>query len=152
MNSQAVAVALRRDTSSKRIFRGVYPRDRLPLHVDGLEQPCAFIINTDGAAGAGKHWVAVWFDGYGRAAYFDSFGLPPIHPDIKHFILRHSHSYRFNPMLIQDVLSSACGLYVIYFIMQKSRGFSLKRLASIFHPFNLKRNDWTVLRHVRHLL
>lgn len=140
-----------RDVRCRRIFRGVYPRDKLPRWVS-TQQPCAFIINTDRSSGPGRHWVALWLDGKGKAEYFDSFGLPPSHLEIKNFILRHCHTYRFNSRLLQDMTSSFCGLYVIFFVYMKSRGASLTRLLASFFAYRAWTNDRVVLRHVRPLL
>ena len=151
MNNRQIAEILTRDVRARRVFRGVYPRNRLPLLVD-TRLPSAYIINTDVASGPGKHWVAVWFDGRGNAEYFDSFGLPPIHADIETFLSRHCHGrYRFSQRLIQDLTSSACGLYVIYFVMMKSRGESLGKLMSRFSPYTLRVNDRSVQRYVNRI-
>ena len=89
MSSRQLAAVLLRDLRSRRVFRGVYSRNKLPCFVN-TRHPSAFVINTYVSSGPGEHWVAVWFDGRGKAEYFDSFGLPPLHPDIESFILRHS--------------------------------------------------------------
>lgn len=148
MNNRQIGTVLLKDLRSRRVFRGVYPRNKLPYFVN-TRQPCAFVINTDNSDGPGEHWVAVWFDGRGKAEYFDSFGLPPsFYPDIEKFILRHSYHYRYNQRLIQDLTSSACGYYVLYFILRKSRGISLSRLLSVFHPHKLWANDQRVTSYV----
>mgnify|MGYP006375650193 FL=1 len=145
MNSEQIALVLTSDVRTRRVFRGVFARDRLPLHVN-TRQPNGFVINTDPSYRRGEHWVSVWFDGKGRAEYFDSFGLPPLHPDIEFFIKRHSRSYRVNERSLQDLTSAACGLYVIYFIYMKSRGATLNRTLAPFHPHRPRTNDQLVYR------
>ena len=150
MNSREIAESLRGDVYARRVFEGVYPRNELPRYLPHHTTTHAFFINTDHRQGPGKHWVAVWFDGRGKAEYFDSFGLPPsFYPDIERFILRHSYQYRYNQRLVQDLTSSACGYYVLYFIFKKSRGVSLSRLLSPFHPHKLRMNDQKVMSYVR---
>ena len=152
MNTRDIATVLRKDPFARRVFRGVYPRDKLPSSpVTIARHPSAFIINTDTSRGAGIHWTAVYFFGNGKSVFFDSFGRPP-QPDIERFILKNSFSYRFNNRLLQDMLSSACGLYVIYFVLQTSRGISLNRLLAVFHHLKLNTNDRTVLRLVKPFL
>ena len=143
MNSKEIAAVLLKDIHSRRVFKGVYPRNRLPFHVY-TGRPCAFVINTDVASGPGKHWVAVWFNGKGGAEYFDSFGLPPSSSDIKQFIVTNSFTYFYNHRLLQDLTSSMCGYYVLYFVMKKSRGASMSRLLAPFHPHKLQTNDQRV--------
>jgi hypothetical protein len=148
MNARDIATILASDFFSKRAFCGVYPRDKLPRRVH-TRKPCAYIINTDPAHRPGQHWVAVWFDGRGNAEYFDSYGLPPLHRDIKNFISRHSQKYIFNRRMLQAVTSSACGAYVLFFVLMKSRGASHARLLLPFRAFT---NGWTNDRTVWRLI
>ena len=151
MNNREIAAVLLRDIHLRRVFRGVYPRDLIPHYVNTRE-PSAFVINTDRASGPGEHWVAVWFDGRGKVEYFDSFGLPPFHPDIEAFIFRHGQKYIFNQRLLQDLTSSMCGYYVLYYIFMEGRGARMSRLLSTFHPHKLWTNDrkvWSLVRHLK---
>ena len=151
MNNQEISALLMRDSRARRVFRGVFPRDKLPEYVNG--DASAYIINTDHSRGSGEHWVAVWFDGQGRAEYFDSFGLPPsIHNSVLNFIKRNSVHYSYNQRLFQSLLSSACGLYVLYFVLMKSRGARLSRLQQVFDTFRLRANDERVRVLVKNML
>ena len=151
MNSREVASVLLKDIYTRRVFRGVYARDQLPLYVN-TSQASAFIVNTDSTLGPGEHWVAVWFDGRGRAEYFDSFGLLPLYHDIESFIVRHSRSYVYNQRLLQDLTSSMCGYYVLYFVLMKSRGSNMSRMLSPFHPHRPRVNDRKVWSLVQRLM
>ena len=148
MNTREIGRVLMKDLCARRVFRGVFPRDKLPHYVD-IRRPGAYIINTDHSSGPGEHWVVVWFDGRGKAEYFDSFGLPPLHYEIESFLLRHSQTYMYNKRLLQDLTSSACGLYAMYYVIMKSRGASLAKVVSAFHPHKLRTNDRTVSRRLR---
>lgn len=151
MNSKDISRVLGRDIHTRRVFRGVFPRDRLPRQVN-TRRPSAFVINTDRSTGPGEHWVCVWFDGLGQAEYFDSFGLPPVHPAIENFMLKHSSAHVYNPRLLQDLTSSACGLYVLYYVLMKSRGASLFRTLRVFSPNRLWGNDrrvWFLVQQLR---
>ena len=48
MNNKEIAEIIRRDPRARRVFRGVFPRDRLPRK-KGLEtrRQSAYIVNTD---------------------------------------------------------------------------------------------------------
>ena len=129
MNGRQLTQRLLNDPYARRTFRGVFPRDRLPLRVN-TRRPSAYVINTDRQEGPGEHWAVVWFDGRGRGEYFDSFGLPAVYRDIEDFILRHCQSYLYNQRVLQDPLSSTCGLYCMYYvarIAQTSLGSSVVR-------------------------
>lgn len=146
MNTQQIQSMIMSDRCARRVFQGVYPRDKLPVHVS---YPSLFVINTDCSDGPGLHWVAVSFNRFGYVEYFDSFGMPPLHVDIVQFLKRNGHHpYTFNSRLLQDMTSSACGLYVVYYVLMKSRG---QRLARILWPFS-SRYQWTNDRKVRQLV
>ena len=148
MNGRQLTQRLLNDPYARRTFRGVFPRDRLPLRVN-TRRPSAYVINTDRQEGPGEHWVVVWFDGRGRGEYFDSFGLPAVYRDTEDCTLRHCQSYRYNQRVLQDPLSSTCGLCSMYYVLKKIRGFSVERLLSTFHPHKLWFNDRKVAALLR---
>jgi hypothetical protein len=90
-------------------FGGVYTRDLLPQTLDGK----AIVINTDPHDQPGAHWVCVYLNSP-VVEYFDSYGLPPMHRDIKDFIARHGKPIH-NPHVYQDlkmcVGNTACIIY-----------------------------------------
>lgn len=146
MNARQINSVLMSDPCAHRVFRGVYPRDRLPVTVT---KPSIFVINTDTSDRPGLHWVAVSFDSFGYGEYFDSFGLAPLHHDILAFIVRNSHyPYSYNSRFLQDLMSSACGLYVIYYVLMKSRGQSLHRILLPFSSRYQWMNDRKVWQRV----
>ena len=148
MNGREITLVLTADPHASRYFRGVFPKDQLPRHISG--KPACYVINTDSSRGPGEHWVAVWLHHDGRSEYFDSFGLPPRHREIIDFLRRNSVTwYHHNRRLLQNVTSSTCGLYVIYYICMKSRGWSMRRLLRPFHPHRQRANDelvWKITR------
>ena len=147
MNTQQIYSMLMSDPYARRVFRGVYPRNKLPAYVT---YPSIFIINTDTSDKPGLHWVAVSFNSFGYGEYFDSFGIPPLHSEILNFVQRHSfHPYRYNSRFLQDMTSSTCGLYVIYYVLLKSRGCSLSRVVFPFSSRYQNVNDKKVAHLVR---
>ena len=149
MNGGQLTQHLLSDLYARRTFRGVFPRDRLLLRVN-TRYPSAYVINTARHGGPGEHWVVVWLDRGGRGEYVDSYGLPPFHRDIETFLRRHcARGFHFSPRLLQGVLSMTCGPYCVYYVLTKSRGFSVERVLSIFHPYKLWANDRKVLSIVR---
>lgn len=150
MNNHEITRLLTHRLSGRRLYRGVYPKDLLPAKIP--ETPSAYVINTDTSRGPGKHCVAVYFAVSGKAEYFDSFGLPPLDKEIKAFIKRNSQSVSHNSRLLQNITSSACGLYVVYFVLGKSKGLSLQRLTTPFQPHHLQKNDRRVRRLVQQQL
>ena len=153
MNNKEISEIIRRDPRARRVFRGVFPRDKLPIIISPFNGASAYIINTGHSSGPGEHWVCVWFDGRGRAEYFDSFGLPPTLAPIQDFINRNSfYSLKYIQRLCQSLVSSACGLYVLYYVLMKSRGANLQRVQQSFQPHNLRGNDRRVQTLVLNLI
>ena len=143
MNNKEIAEIIWQDPRARRVFRGVFPRDRLPRK-KGLDtrRQSAYIVNTDRSVGPGEHWVCVWFDGKGHAEYFDSFGLPPLFASINNLIDRNSYyPLKYNQRLFQSLTSSVCGLYVLYYVLMKSRGATLGRIQQMFQTNDLFGND-----------
>ena len=138
MYSNEIEAVLLRDHRVRPYFKGVYPRDKLPRRVIGRS---VYVINTDTSEGPGEHWVGVYFDGFKKCIYFDSFGLAPLHPSIDVFISRNSMRCFMNKRMLQHPLSMTCGLYVIYFCKKVCRGWGLRALLRPFSPYNQEGND-----------
>ena len=132
------------DYKVKRIFYGIFPKDKLPTYID--TKPSIVIINTDNSKGEGKHWVAVFIHPRGVCEYFDSFGLPPIDSEILKFVQRNSYHYKYNKKVLQPLFSDTCGYYCYYFASKKARGYSLKKLLSGFRTLRPFFNDKIVTR------
>lgn len=101
-----------------RHFGGVYSYNRLPLVVN---KPKSIVINLDPSYKEGSHWVAVYFDNFGRAFYFDSYGRKP-EGNILTFIERNSHRGIIHSQFkYQTNESSNCGYFVVLFILLAKR-------------------------------
>ena len=145
MFAPEIEAVLDRDHRVRPYFKGVFPRDNLPRRVT---ERAVYVINTDTSEGPGEHWVAVYFDGFKKCVYFDSFGLPPLHNSIRRFISCNSVLCFRNDRMLQHPLSTTCGLYVIYFCRKVCRGWGLRALLRPFTPYNQEAND----RRVRALV
>ena len=148
MFKSQISTILRLDAQSRKYFRGVYAIDELnSSHVAINEQPNdqlwltttttatatasdaavrsgtagggAFVVNYDESNKPGSHWVGVFRDEQGHVDFFDSTGLPPLDDRLRCFLLGPNYSY--NPNQYQQILGNACGFYVVYFILQRSR-------------------------------
>lgn len=116
-------------------FGGVLASNQLSRMKPGK----CYVINTKPSKHDGEHWVVI--DRTTKRNYFfDSFGNPP-------------EFYRFptmcySPHHLQAPKSSVCGIYCCYYIVNRSYGYSLKR---ILQPFGKNKNkndkyvmDWLV--------
>lgn len=150
MNARELTQLLSSNIHTRRIFRGVFARDQLKS-LDKLpsSQPSAFVINCCPLKLPGQHWMALFIHRQ-KAIYFDSFGIPPFHPDIESFIKKNATKVIYNKRLLQDITSDACGFYVMYFIYQKSRGVSLPQLLQPFNT-NTQTNDRKLYHRIKQI-
>ena len=110
MSTIEIEKAICQDPSAEAIFIGVFAQDRLPNIV---KYPCAMVWHRDLADQPGEHWVAVYFDERGKGEYFDSYGLEPP-PKFKSYMQEHSVQWTWNTSQLQDLWTSACGLFVSF--------------------------------------
>lgn len=118
---------------------GVFSKDKLPYQrKDG-----AYVVNMqddlniNGDMNQGSHWVCFYIHKK-KAVYFDSFAVVPPR-QIQEF-LRPYQPYPYNIQQIQDIKTSSCGWYCIYFLywfhhQNKINSFS-KRLELFNHLFS----------------
>ena len=140
MNGRQIRDLLIKDWSVKQIFRGVFSSDGLPKQVrKGVAH--AFVINTDPHDKPGAHWVALYVSAFGRATYFDSFGMLPFPQTIADFLTYNQWTLRSNPVTLQSFDTSTCGLYCVLFIKYMCRGESLQNFLNLFKPHSPAYND-----------
>ena len=143
-----ISKLLNKDRYTKKIFRSVTARGRLPQSVKKL--PSVYVINTDYYFQKGKHWVFIaFFSKY--TLFFDSFGINPIYYNFPQIVKRAGAPLILNTLSLQSQSSSACGYYCIYFIYFLSRGKTLNEILGHFSKTNKKWNDMYVFHFVRKL-
>lgn len=118
-----------------KIFKGVYSANNLPKFKKTMSYPAAFIANTHENYKQGEHWVAFFFKSKkSLPEYFDSYGLPPLKRSFYSFLKQQKKDlkYQYNKKVLQSVMSNVCGQYTIYYIFQKCKGKSLRRILKDF--------------------
>jgi len=128
LDSQQLHWLVRTDRRLRPSFLGVFPADRLPpTHSPGA----GLIVNTDLADQPGTHWVAMYWDGDGRAEFFDSYGQTPqsYHPSWRNYLGREC---RYTTRSLQSPQTTVCGHYCLYYLSQRVRGRSLKDIVMTF--------------------
>ena len=89
-----------------------------------------FIYNLEPAYMSGSHWVATYVKDK-VINYFDSFGMPPFqemvdHAKGKNLTLLHQNSQ------IQNLMSSTCGYFCLYFLNEMHQGNDYFDLLQVF--------------------
>ena len=105
------------------VFTGVFPRDRIPTIT---QFPCCFILNSDSSNQPGSHWLAIYLPNDCCLEFFDSYALPP---SFYGFSFTSTIS---NNKLLQSNSSNVCGQYCIFYLIQRSRGYSMRDIQNMF--------------------
>lgn len=105
-----------------------------------LDKPMALVVNTDPSPdGPGEHWVALYIDKE-SAEYFDSFGDIPRRVAFYRLLNHVGLKWKRNERCLQDLWSSTCGHYCLYYLLLRSRGVPLQKIVQSFGADSLK-ND-----------
>ena len=148
MNSRQLCWILSGDKFTKLSFKGVYAIDEMKL-IETVSYPSSFVINLDPSYKPGSHWVAVYFDRNGIGEYVDSFAHYPPY-EVDHFLRSHAKGWQYNRMQVQELYTTTCGQFVVFYIYQKSRGLMMEViLHKYFSPHNKLKNDLLVRDFVK---
>lgn len=129
MNSLELIQFLKQDPECKKYFLCVFARDRLPK-VQKL--PSCFILNTDNHNEPGEHWLAMFFNIYNQAEFFDSYGLHPRVYGLEEYLNENSKSWTYNNKRFQSFYSNMCGEICLFYLFFKCRNFSLFNIQNMF--------------------
>ena len=150
MNSIDLKLIISSDYKLSKTFRGVFAYNKLPSTVSSF--PSSYIVNTDIAKKKGEHWIALYFESSKLCEIFDSYGLQPF-GRIYTFASNNADCVQYNKMFLQNPFSSLCGLYCIYFLYYKSRGYSLRNIVTrSFKDYLWERNDVFVRESINSLI
>ena len=128
MNSLQLLCALK----SQKVNVKVISVDQLPYRVKTY--PRGFIVNNETSKQKGKHWIALWIESPDYGEFFDSFGEKPIYygKRFTDFLNRNVKRYISNTEQLQNDSSDTCGLFTLFYILLKTRGYSMKRIRKRF--------------------
>ena len=146
MDTLQIERILKNDFCTKKIFKGVYPKDLLPT----VEYPGSYVVNTDPSSSPGEHWVGMFFNDEGSGEFFDSYSLHPIIYELEEFMISHSSSRIDISKTLQSLISPVCGHYTVYYISFRSRSCSLSEILTHFSN-NVSLNDKTVEHFIQNL-
>jgi len=126
MDTKTINKLLRRE----KCFIGTYSRDTLP---NSIKENQALIVNTDPSDRPGEHWVAILMHSNGKGEYFDSYGLPPLHPEFIKFLDNNCYNgWTFNNTTLQCLSCITCGHFCVAYIKFRCLGHSYNDFISLF--------------------
>ena len=91
-----------------------------------------FIYNLEPSYMSGSHWVATYVDN-GVINYFDSFRMPPFQEIVNH-AKRENLTLLHQDNQIQDIETTTCGYFCLYFLNEMNKGNSY---FNLFKPFDI---------------
>jgi len=107
-------------------FRGVYSWDCIPYK---LKAPSSLVVNLDSHVQRGSHWIAIFVGK--NVEYFDSFLRPPPKRILKE-LKRFKKKIVYNRFMIQSPVSTACGMFIIWFIRMRDQGYTFRQIVHLF--------------------
>lgn len=132
-------------------FSGAFAADRMP---SPKAFPWVMIVNTDPHDEPGEHWVTIVLKDNHKAVYFDSFGFPPLVPQIQRYLeLNAFNGIKFNCSTLQHPNTTSCGYWCVLFVHHYLKGWSLKKFISFFSGrlgVDLVRNERKLFKYFRH--
>ena len=138
-------------------FAGIYPHDRLPPSLTFLlnsergqnRLPLTLIINTDSHNLPGRHWIAIYIDVNRRGEVFDTL-TTPISSHVSRFMNRLCRQWVHNRLIYQHPLSAYCGVYVLFYVLQRSYYNSLKNFCQANFSSSLVKNEHFIHSFYKH--
>ena len=118
MLSNQFAEKFQKFSNLKNQLQGVYSADTLPREI---KKDKFKICNTDVSSGEGKHWYCVLKLENNVLECFDSLGITREKKLFlaNNFRQRYIKKIKFNVTQVQSSTSDTCGLFVLYFIVQR---------------------------------
>ena len=98
-----------------------------------------FIYNLEPSYMSGSHWVSTYVKN-GIINYFDSFGMPPFQEIVNH-AKRKNMTLSHQSDQIQNLMTTTCGYFCLYFLNEMSKGRSYYDLLKVFNSHNTMENE-----------
>lgn len=141
LSTQQIYKEIHKDPYARLTFLGVFAKNRLP---QVKIYPCSLVVNTDPSDKPGEHWLAIYFNADKSCEFFDSYGNKPEYYGLDEYVKNNSVVYKNNNVRFQDLSSSSCGYYCIFFLLLKSRKFLFKEILDLFSKYDFRTNDFIV--------
>ena len=124
----------------------VLSRDQKVPHNHSL---ALFIYNLEPSYMSGSHWVATYVKD-NVINYFDSFGMPPFqelvnHSKRKNLTLLHQNNQ------IQNMKTTTCGYFCLYFLNEMNKGNSYYDLLKVFNIHDTMKNERFIKNYFKNI-
>ena len=99
---------------------------------------------------SGSHWVATFVENR-KIDYFDSFGLSPFQEIVDHAKEKNLTLVHQNDQ-IQDLNTTTCGYFCLYFLNEMNKGSSYFNLLQVFDVHDTMKNERFIERYFEKIL
>lgn len=147
-NELFISELLTNDPITSGLFRGTFSIDervKKPIYF-----PSAYVFNTHPRRSRiAGHWICMYAYKHNRqlrVEFFDSYGtVPPA--QLLTLAYEWTRRVSWNRLLFQDYFSALCGMYVVYYLHYRSRGWTMTDIQDHFNN-SLLSNDKLVSNSV----
>ena len=108
-----------------------------------------FIYNLEPSYMSGSHWVSTYVKD-NVINYFDSFGLPPFQEMVNHARKKNLTLLHQNNQ-IQNLLTTTCGYFCLYFLNEMNKGKSYFDLLEVFDIYDTTKNERFLARYFKNM-
>ena len=108
-----------------------------------------FIYNLEPSYMSGSHWVATYVKD-NVINYFDSFGMPPFQEIVNHSKRKNMTLFYQNNQL-QNIKTSTCGYFCLYFLNEMNKGNSYYNLLEVFDIYDTMKNERFLKHYFRNI-
>ena len=108
-----------------------------------------FIYNLEPAYMSGSHWVATYVKD-NVVSYFDSFGMPPFQEIVNHAKRKNVTLLHQNNQ-IQNLWTTTCGYFCLYFLNEMNKGNSYYNLLEVFNIHDTMKNEKFIEHYFRNI-
>ena len=126
----------------KKHFVGVFSADTIPSKI---KLKSFLVCNTDIQQGSGKHWYCIVKINATTLECFDSLGIDNEKKIFLKSSLHHKNikKIKFNVTPVQSSISDTCGLFVLYFIINRyhNQDLSFTELVNEIFVKNIEHNE-----------
>ena len=127
MNTFEINAILERNPVTKKIYKGCFPSNKIPLCKDF---PCAFVVNFDEKGEPGTHWCTVVTPNKRIAYMYDSLGTLGAQY-IQKYLNRHFKKVTRLKYRFQSEFSTVCGQYAIFFVYASALKWPPRKIAAV---------------------
>ena len=126
---------------------GIYSRDE---YIPDKHGNCIVIMNLEPSFMNGSHWVSCIEQPMKTLNYFDSFGMPYFQ-EYADRASKLGFKVIYNNQQIQNIKTSTCGYFCLYFLNKMNKGTSYYDLLKPFSLTDTMKNERLIEKYFKNI-